>query len=686
MRTDHLTFRRATSISLIGLSLQLVFALALLLYTIFAVDWSALTASIYIGCGVIIWLGLALAFHQHKLERLEAVEAEAFSAAGGEQSSVFESAGEDLRVQSRRLAWMHRVLLPILSLIYGGLLLGLGVWRFTIGKKVLTDDLWRPPQEFGWAIALGLGAAAVGFVFARFVAGMAKQTVWANPRAGAAASVGIAVVGLALAVANFLAFLGNEIGARYFGVIAPGIMVVLGAEVFFNFVLNIYRPRRAGEVPRPAFDSRILGFLSAPDRLAKSVGEAVSYQFGFDVTTSWFYRLLSRTLLLLVGFGLIMLWALSSMAVVQPDRKGLILRFGALQREVASGLHFKWPWPVERLETYPALRVNEIQVATPPPTEQGSILWTSTHVKAGQEIYFLVQPVNTGQAAPATSGHGSTPGGPGSSGSDLALVSAEIPLHYTVRNLEQYERLAATNEMRDNLLRSVASRQAMEHLSSYSAEEILGTGRLDIARGLHQRIAKAFDALGAGVEVLFVGLVGVHPPQDEEVAKSFERVVLAEQQAEATVERARATAIRSRTAVAGDVALSSQIVAELDALERLNSAGAGADAVRAQQQKIDSLVGTAGGEAEVLVLRARADRWRRHMEERSRASRHSGLIAAFRASPNVFKAQTYLDTWADLAQDARVYLTAFPDGRIRMGLEDTPDVAGVPAPPKPKEQ
>src|SRR5690606_36849160 len=132
------------------------------------------------------------------------------------------------------------------------------------------------------------------------------------------------IVGLLLAVAQFLDFLDAPLALRYHHLVLPALMVVLGVEVGLNFVLNLYRPRRKGEFPRPAFESRILTFFAAPDRLAESVGEAISYQFGFDVTQSWFYRLLSRTLWLLFISGGLVLCGLSAVAIVEPNEQGLI--------------------------------------------------------------------------------------------------------------------------------------------------------------------------------------------------------------------------------------------------------------------------------------------------------------------------------------------------------------------------
>ncbi|MBX3356782.1 MAG: hypothetical protein KF724_13900, partial [Phycisphaeraceae bacterium] len=120
MRNDHLTYRRATSISVIGLSIQLALGVALLLYALFGDDSAAMTGALYVLFGGLVWLGLSLVFHQHTLERLEAMEAEALEQSGAFDSSVFEGAREEMRVAARRLEWMHRILMPVISIAYAG--------------------------------------------------------------------------------------------------------------------------------------------------------------------------------------------------------------------------------------------------------------------------------------------------------------------------------------------------------------------------------------------------------------------------------------------------------------------------------------------------------------------------------------------------------------------------------------
>lgn len=663
MKADPLAYKRAASVSLIGLSIQSVLAIVLLLYSVLGADPVALTAFFYALIGLPAWAALALVFHQHRLERIEAAEEELYASSHAADASVFEGAASEFRLAATRLAWMHRVLLPMMSLLMGGLLVGIGLWRLSSGREALAPDGFTRPELTGWAVAVGLGVAVVGFIFARFVAGMAKQEVWGNLRAGAAISVGVSLAGLLLAVAHGVAFAGSEAALRYMHVILPAAMIALGAEIFLNFLLNVYRPRRMGEAPRPAFDSRILGFVAAPDRIAESVNEAINYQFGFDVSSTWFYQLLSRSILSLGALGVLVLWGLSSLAVVAPNERGLILQFGALQREVGSGLHWKAPWPMQTLETFPALQVNEFTVGTPKPANDGPILWTEEH--GGQERFLLVQ------SSQETTGPRD----------DLSLLAVEAPVQYEVVNLELFKRLAGDAEdsadrdaMRREVLRLVAERELIEFMGGRSVGEVLGAGRQSMTRELRRRIENRYAQLnegqGAGVRILFVGIAGAHPPTDEDVALSFEKVVSSEQAAQAVIERARAEAIKTLANVAGDVDLAQRIVDELDALERARNEGAGAEAIAVREAAIDELLAEAGGEAARRIARAKAQRWETHMGVRALATRQEGRSLLYEAAPSYYKARLYLDAVLDSVREARVFITAFDTPHIRLNFED----------------
>lgn len=669
MKSDQISYKRATAVSLIGLSIQGLLGLVLLLYSLIGHDPAAQTGAIYILLGLPVWFCLALVFHQHRLAQIEAAEEEILRTASAAQASVFQEAGSELRVAARKLDGMHRVLLPAVSLVIGGALVALGWLRYAEGARLIREETPLPDLT-GWGMAIGLAVAAIGFIFARFAAGMAKQEIWSNLRAGATWSVGAALVGLLIAVAHGVSFAAGDALLRQMPIIIPIIMMALGAEIFLNFVLSVYRPRKVGEYQRPAFDSRILGFVAAPDRIAESISEAVNYQFGLDVTSTWFYQLFSRSLAKLLLLGGLAIWALTIALVVGPDEKGVVLRSGALARTVDSTASFKMPWPFERVETYPAQRVTEVQLGSPRHQHDGRapILWTEDH--GIDEQFLLVR--SSSASAPGTL--------------DYALVAAEIPLQYVVDDLEAYLRLAADGDTpdereahRSQLLRSVASRVVMEYLATRTIDDVLGAGRQEINEDLHRLITERFAQLnvdpetgeprGAGVRIIFVGIVGAHPPYNREVGASFEHLVHAEQRRAADVENAQANAIQTLASVAGDVSIANQIVRELDRLERMTSSNAEDETITLQRLKIESLIDEAGGEAAGLLLQARADRWTRHMEFRGRAARQDGRLAMFNAAPEVYLAGQYLRALRQAVRNSRLYITTFSAPNVTLNFE-----------------
>lgn len=703
MKVDYLSYRVAAGRAVLGLVIQSALAGVLLIYAILAGDSSGVTAAIYGALGLVGWLALAIVFDQHRRERIEAMEAETLATAEG-AGSVFESGGDEFRVARNRLSSMYKWFLPAVSIAVGVALVAIGFWRFFAARDLVSPDYFVPPRFRGMAIAVGLTVAVVGFIFARFISGMAKQPVWANLRGGAAFAVGTALMGLVIAVGAFVDFAGPDVLTRYLQAAFPVAMIVLGFEVFLNFVLDIYRPRKPGEVARPAFDSRILGFVAAPDRIADSISSAITYQLGFDVSSSWFYRLLSRSVGLLVLLGAGVLWGLTCFAVVQPHERALILRFGALVREVGPGLHFKAPWPIDRVEVPEFTRKNAkgrvevvgrtatgvrtIDLATPQPAgDKKAILWTNEH--ATEEVYQLVQPSPTDVGRPA--GEGVVGGSGRTSETDLALVSVEIPMQFAVSNVQAYDRLAPP-EVRDELIKSVAQREIVRYFSKANVDEVLGGNNESVSRELRGRIEGALDRLnpdpvtgepaGAGIEILFVGVTGVHPPTS--AAGKFEQIVQAEQKRLAKIDQAQADAVNELTTVVGSVELAGKLVDEISALnglrDRARRGGAeSAGSVKDKELAIQALLESAGGSAAEMVAAARGERWSKHMGERGLAARYEGQLASYHAAPFLYRATQYFEALKGAMAGARVFITSdkVPDLRIEWDLKDQETATNV---------
>jgi modulator of FtsH protease HflK len=708
MRADYLSFARATSRSLLGLAIQLVLGLVLLVYGLYGRDPAAVTASIFILCGVPVWLTLAVLYDQHRRERIESIEAENFAASDAASSSVFEQS-DDLRVAAKRLRAMYRVMVPVVSLSVGAALVLAGVLRFRAAKDAL-ETYGRVPAELsgmlqtnadlrGWGVAAGVAVAFVGFLFARYISGMSKEKVWSNLRGGAGFAVGSALLGLSLAVSHFAIMAGaSQVLVLYMALVFPVIVVALGGEIFLNFLFELYRPRKPGEMPRPAFESWILGLVAAPDRIAQRVGEALNYQFGYDVSSGWFYQLLSRTALrVLLPVALLVVWGMTALVVVRPHERGMVLRWGQFSRVIDPGLHFKYPWPIETVEVPQYVRrdaqgrvefssrtvtgVRSVDVGTPPPASDQPILWTNEH--APEEVFFLVQPERLSRSRSWAAAAAGTMEEPERRSTDLALVAAEVPLHYAVDDVRAYEELAPPG-MRDELLRGVAQRAVMQYLSTRTVGELLAGDRSALQEQVRRRVEEAFIAvnpLKTGrpvVQVLYVGLQGLHPPKA--AVTQFEQVVTSEQKYNARLKEAEGNAIRTLTMAVGSVELANDIVRELDRLESMPPLVGGEvnPALKEQQLKVRTLIEQAGGRAASIILEASADRWQQHMGERARLASYQGQLASYRAAPAVYRAGLYLEALKEAIAESRVYIVdPSANLNVRPNLEDRDSVGDI---------
>jgi len=694
MKVDFLTYRTALSVAIKGLALQIAFTLTMLVYAILARDHAAMSATVFMAIGIAVWACLAIVFDQHRRERIEAMEADAL-AASPVSGSVFQGSGDTFRPAARRLASLHKIFLPAASLTVGAFLVASGLWRFYsayrlhfppvnqkgINAGTIPDVIYMPTQ--GAWVLIGLAIAALGFVFARLAATMARQPVWSILRAGAGYAVGSALLGLAMAVCYFAdELIPPPVFTKYLQFAVPVFMVLIGGETFLNFVLGVYRPRKAGENARPAFDSGLMSFVSAPDRIAESISDAINYQLGFNVTSGWFYRLLSRAALPLLAAGLLIIWGLTAVGVVKPHQQAIVLRLGKPVRVETPGLFFKWPWPIEtisipeffgktesgrpRIQDLTVTGVRSLTLGTSPPASKDAVLWTNDH--AGVEVYQFVR--TDGSRAVGQDEL-----------SDISMVSVEIPLQYAIRDIQLYDRLA-TPQRRDDLITAVAKREITRYAQELSLDDFLGANRVEVSANLRTRIQAALDNLnpgpdgkpqGSGVEVLFAGIAGVHPPK--EAAKNFETAVQADQRREANIDAARADAVRTLTAVVGDVSLARTIVQELDILEAINApdgSPATAKQISDQEFKIRGLIESAKGSAASLLSKAAADRWERHMGDRGRAARYEGQLALYTASPLLYRTNLYFDAMKSAMRGSRLYVTSeeIPDLRIDWDLQD----------------
>jgi len=674
MRTDHLAYQQATRVAGFGLLLQLGIGLVMLVYGFIFADSAFQIASMPVLTGVVVWMSLVIVFHQHRLERLEALERDELAAERGEDGTGIFAEG-DTDVAARRLRLMHTWLMPAASLLVAALLVWLGWGTLAWFGKLDDPDVQVTPfgvgANLGWQLAIALGLALIAFIFSRFVAGMAARPAWANLRGGAGHMVGNALVLLAIAIG--IAFRFFEKPAVLEGV-AYGLaiyMLLLAAEIVLNFVLNLYRPRRPGEVPRPAFDSRILSLFAAPDSIVRSINEAINYQFGFDITSSWGYQLLLRSAVWLFVFALGSLVALSAIVVVEPGHQAVRLRGGAVVGEVHEGsLFMKWPWPVETVVSMDAARVREISL-NGTPRKVGEVFLWDPNEEAENPLFLvaadplpneiartvdrLVTDVDAVEdvADPVTVEPASGSGPQVSN--QFALVDADVILRYRVRPGGLIDFLSFCNgvkprrstlDMREQALQELALRVVTQTLSTLSLEDVLSPRGSTLPSTLRGRVQEIFDEAGTGVEVVSIAIPALRPPN--EAVTMFEELSIDTQNSQKTLEEARRMADSSLAALVGDADLARSIVDRIRALLALEAEkGRDDPEVLAERVAIQGLLRDSPGMISSFLAAARSLRWQIHMEARRNAAEVLGQVASYAAAPEVYRQRRIMDVFKE---------------------------------------
>ena len=294
--------RRAQNVALAGFFIQLLMFLVLLGAASWASSHVLAAGTRFALIGLPIWLVLWLMFKQIRrvgLEVLELEELRRARAAGGD-SALFESEGEELLLEQNRLQWMIRWILPSVTVLLaaylvGGQFLGWG-WSW---DKAFTGEGFAPAREPTFIMWFPVAVGFCCFLYARYTLALARMPEWRLLHAGASFMAATALIGLAI-VLGLMG--GTQVvwAEPLVAYVIRGAMFILGIELAANLVLERYRPRVPGQLSRPAFDSRLLGLITEPGGIARSIAEAINYQFGFEVSATWFYRLLQRWFLPLV--------------------------------------------------------------------------------------------------------------------------------------------------------------------------------------------------------------------------------------------------------------------------------------------------------------------------------------------------------------------------------------------------
>ena len=596
---------------------------------------SGLMSVIFMALGALVCMVSWFQLRLLERERQEKQEFEELTRSAS-ASALFNAKETEVFPAQRSREQFERFIVPGFAVLLFLLETGGGVWVLKLLPKLLLDGPIQQPL-----VCLGLFGMffLLLFLIGRYSTNVARMEGLRLLRPGATWLLLNAYLCLLVLAGVGVTWIGIPNVDLYIARVLAGLLIFIGLETLINLILELYRPRVKGKVERPIYESRLVSLLGQPEGLITTAAQTLDYQFGFNVSETWAYRLFARWLPWLILAQVVVLVLSTSLVVIDPGEQAILERRGRFVEVWHPGAHLKFPWPVDRAYRYPAEKIQMIRVGFVPdradPLARNTVLWTVSHA---EETNFIVAKHQTGLTTTATTpATGPDATNTAQSAPPVNLLTVGIPVQFQITNLESW---FYQNQNPEQLLESISYREVVRYLVSADVDEIMSRSLGDSAAALRERIQTAADSHNLGVKIVFLGLEDIHPPV--KVAADYEKVVSTIDVTNANVLQAKAEAINTN--------------ALTDALRMSYVANAQADALRQETN--------AFAQAELFGYQ----------------------LPAYRASPSVYMKRLYLDTFVKAIANTRSYLllstNVTPIGIFNFEPKIRPDLdIALPPPP-----
>lgn len=286
-------------------------------------------------------------------------------------------------------------------------------------------------------------------------------------------------------------------------------------EMLVNVVVSIIRGGRAGLVAEYRFND-ICRAAFRPNTYARIIDPILhhlplSQKKQTLVSNIPNYLRVFRRWTMISAFILFSLGCLKTMVyTVNIDEEALVLRFGqmvgASDHVVGPGLHWKMPWPVDRVVRFQTRKISSLAVGNVADFAE-PMIWRSDH---GDTTTFI--------------------------SGDNNLFLPYLTIHYRIKNPRQYY-LHYRNGAADKVLEYQAYRILSQTFANKDYFDIALFQRRQWTAAAERELQEKIDQMEAGIEIVAFCLRDLHPPKD--IAASYENVVAAYQKREQSLNHAQ---------------------------------------------------------------------------------------------------------------------------------------------------
>ncbi|HZP86680.1 MAG TPA: FtsH protease activity modulator HflK [Burkholderiales bacterium] len=192
----------------------------------------------------------------------------------------------------------------------------------------------------------------------------------------------------------------------------------------------------------------------------------------------------------------------SGVYVVNTDEHGVVRRFGAVSERVGPGMHYRLPWPIERVDVVKTTSVTKVGIG---------FTLTDNESEPPSGIELL-----TG---------------------DTNILNIAVVVQYVIGNATDYLLQA---DKPQELVGMLAQSALTQTVVGMPIDDVLTTGRLDIQSRVKLRTQELLDRYGVGIQLASVSIQSI--TLDKAVAQSFQDVAAAMADREKAQNEARAYA------------------------------------------------------------------------------------------------------------------------------------------------
>jgi regulator of protease activity HflC (stomatin/prohibitin superfamily) len=215
---------------------------------------------------------------------------------------------------------------------------------------------------------------------------------------------------------------------------------------------------------------------------------------------------------------------------------------------------------------------------------------------------------------------------------------------------------------------------------------ILGAGREKAKQILTERIQTLADEQGLGIEIVFVGLQGIHPPADEQVAQSYQKVIAAVQEKEAAILKAERSFNFVLSNLAGSVDYAEELYDMVLKLEQLE--GANVKNREQMAEQLDKSFSQASGDIFKELAEAKSYAFEKATLSEADSKRFADQLKPYLAAKNIYLRNLRLQVFEESLDKTRKYVVVADPNDTQVFIIDVKeklspdlyDITGVEAP------